>query len=124
VARRAPVLVLVALAAVLGGCGDDGSGAAAPEPPAAKPVGPESQGSTVQYADCGDWRRGSAAEKVATVVALRGQLTPQTSQTAESPLADDRAVEILDKACAPSYAGSLRLYKLYVRAQSFAPLGA
>lgn len=76
----------------------------------------------VQFADCDDWRAGTAAEREATVVALRGQLTPQTSATAESPLSDERAYEILQKACTPGYAGSLRLYKLYVRAQAFAPL--
>ena len=53
---------------------------------------------------------------------LRRQLTPQTSKTAESPLADERAYEILQKTCGPDYADSLRLYKLYVRAQAFAPL--
>lgn len=42
------------------------------------------------------------AGEQATVVALRGQLTPQTSETTASPL---------------------RLHKLYVRAQGFAPLG-
>ena len=116
---------MLVVAAALVGCGDEGDGGAAQAPPAAsqgEPVGPESQGSSVQYADCGDWRRASAPDKQATVVALRGQLTPQSSKTAESPLDDGRAREILDKACEPSFAKSLRLYKLYVRAQAFAPL--
>ena len=53
---------------------------------------------------------------------LRGQLTPQRSKTAESPLPDERAYESSRRACAPDLADSLRLYKLYVRMQGFAPL--
>jgi len=119
--RAAALLAAAAAAAaVMAGCGGDEPSAAAP--PEGKPVGPETQGSVVQYADCGDWRGASLADKRATVVALRGQLTPQTSETAASPLPDERAVAILQKACSPSFAKSLRLYKLYVRAQAFAPL--
>jgi hypothetical protein len=76
----------------------------------------------VQFADCGDWRAGNRDERVATVKALRGQLTPQRSKTAESPLPDDRAYALLDKACRPAFADSIRLYKLYVKMQGFAPL--
>lgn len=119
----ARALAALFVAAALAGCGDNGGDkAAAPAAPEGKPVGPESQGSSVQYADCGDWLRASVPDKQATVVALRGQLTPQVSETAESPLDDGRALEILDKACGPKFARSLRLYKLYVRAQAFAPL--
>jgi len=113
----------VAMFVTVAGCGGNGdeqerSSAQA----AAKPVGKESAGSVVQFADCDDWRRGAEAERFATIEALRGQLTPQRSASAESPLSDERAYEILDRACTPGYAGSLRLYKLYVRAQGFAPL--
>jgi hypothetical protein len=115
---------MVALTLAAGCGGDDGPAAGAKGAGAAKakPVGIERAGSVTQYADCDDWRAGSPAERRATVSELRGQLTPQTSETAESPLADERAYEILQKACEPDYAGSLRLYKLYVRAQGFAPL--
>lgn len=116
----AACLAGVTAAAGCGGPGDRGGGDRPPRP--AAPVGSASGGSVVQYADCGDWRAGSAAARRATVVALRGQLTPQTSRTAKSPLRDQRAYEILDKACRPAFAKTLRLYKLYVRAQAFAPL--
>ena len=111
------VLLVVALV----GCGgDDGlPGRAAAD---AKPVGEPSAGSVVQYADCGDWKSGSRQERIATVRELRGQLTPQRSATAVSALSDDRAYALFQKACAPAYAESLRLYKLYVKAQGFAPL--
>jgi hypothetical protein len=116
--RRAPIAAILVAAAFVAGCGDE----ATPSAQSAKPVGNRSAGSVVQFADCGDWRRGSAAERFATIRELRGQLTPQTSRTAESPLADERAYEILDRACKFETAESLRLYKLYVRAQGFAPL--
>ena len=109
------LLPLVALA-VLAGCGGDDPA------PAAKPVGDETAGSVVQFADCGDWRAGNRAERAVTVVHLRRQLTPTRSKTAESPLADDRAYALLDRACTPAYAESIRLYKLYVKMQGFAPL--
>jgi hypothetical protein len=110
------VLAAAAAAAALGGCGGDD------DEPAADPVGEKSAGSVVQYADCRDWRGGTVAEREATVEALRRQLTPEASETAESPLSDERAYEILQRACSQDYARSMRLYKLYVRAQGFAPL--
>jgi hypothetical protein len=108
--------VALAAAAALAGCGDED------ERERAKPLGPDVGGSVAQYVDCGDWRGGTVEERHATIDELRGQLTPQSSPTARSPLRDERAYEILDKACRHPGAGSLRLYKLYVRAQAFAPL--
>jgi hypothetical protein len=116
--RWAPPSLLPVALAVFAGCGDEEPARSKP----AKPVGEPTAGSVVQVADCGDWRKGTRAERVATIEELRGQLTPQGSATAHSPLSDRRAYEILDKACRPEFARSLRLYKLYVRAQGFAPL--
>ena len=118
--RLCATAAALALLAGAAGCGgeDDKASASA----AAKPVGDETAGSVVQFADCGDWRAGSREARVATVTALRGQLTPQRSRTAESSLPDDRAYELLDKACRPAFAESIRLYKLYVKMQGFAPL--
>jgi hypothetical protein len=117
--RRLCVPVAVLAAAVAAGCGDD-SGSSRSD--GAKPVGRESGGSVVQLADCGDWRRGTEPERYATVEALRGQLTPQLSKSAASPLPDERAYAMLEKTCSSGRFDSLRLYKLYVRMQGFAPL--
>ena len=116
---RVAVVALVA-AAVVAGCGEDpedSSGSAG-----AKPVGRESAGSVVQFADCGDWREGTVAERYATVAAIRGQLTPQRSKNAASPLPDERAYALLHHTCSTANVDSLRLYKLYARMQGFAPL--
>lgn len=112
---RAQLAVLAAVTAVAGCGGEDGTDRA-------KPLGQVSGGSSAQYVDCGDWRGGSVAERHATIDELRDQLTPQSSPTARSPLSDERAYEILDKACRHPGGESLRLYKLYVQAQGFAPL--
>ncbi len=120
--RRLTVALAALVAAAAGtGCGDDDPAASKAASPA-KPVGKESAGSVVQFADCGDWRRGNRAERMATVVAIRGQLTPQRSRNAASPLPDDEAYTLLDDVCKDEALSSLRLYKLYVRMQGFAPL--
>jgi hypothetical protein len=116
---RVSVAALVAVAALAACGGDSGESAPAAE---AQPVGREIAGSVVQYADCGDWLEGSRAEREATVRALRGQLTPQGSETAASPLPDERAYTLLQRTCSNSNVESLRLYKLYARMQGFAPL--
>ena len=113
-ARAWIAAIVVPAVLATAGCGGDEQ--------AAKPVGQESAGSVAQFADCTDWKKGTKDERAATVEVLRGQLTPQRSPTAESPLADDRAYALLDRACAPGFSDSLRLYKLYVRMQGFAPL--
>ena len=113
-----PVLAAAALAA---GCGGDDQ-PAKPAKDKAQSVGKRVAGSVVQFADCDDWRRGSRADRQATVLELRDQLTQQGSRSNASPLPDKRAYAIFQKACKPDYAGSLRLYKLYARAQGFAPL--
>lgn len=116
---RVAAAALVA-AAVAAGCGEDPEDSS--RSAGAKPVGRESAGSVVQFADCGDWRRGMEAERYATVEALRGQLTPQRSKSAASPLPDERAYAMFQKTCSAGSLDSLRLYKLYVRMQGFAPL--
>jgi len=112
------------------GGGDDGEKAAAAkhtrtakDTRTAEAVGPRIAGSVVQYADCGDWRRGTRREREATVDELRDQLTAQGERDTSSFLPDDRAYRILQKSCSQSYAGSLRLYKLFAKAQGFAALG-
>jgi hypothetical protein len=119
--RPALVAALAVLAAAAAGCGGDDARSSASRD-AVKPVGEESAGSVVQFADCGDWRAGTRAQRLVTIERLRGQLTPQRSTTAASPLSDARAYQLLDKACTTDFASSLRLYKLYVRMQGFAPL--
>jgi hypothetical protein len=123
---RVGLAAALAAAALAAGCGGEDSEPAAHAAPekakVAEPVGIESAGSVAQFADCDDWNGATRAERMATIEEIRGQHTPQRSTTAASPLSDERAYDIFEKACGPDYAGSLRLYKLYVKAQGFSPL--
>jgi hypothetical protein len=114
-------LALVAAAALMAGCGGEEAAPAASSTPS-EPVGKVVAGSVAQYVDCEDWQAGTREERMATIADIRGQHTPQRSTTAASPLSDERAYEMFQKTCAAEWAGSLRLYKLYVKAQAFAPL--
>ena len=119
--RRWSSAVALVAAAACAGCGG-GEARSASSGAAVERVGKSSAGSVVQFADCGDWRAATEAERYATVRALRGQLTPQRSQTAASPLPDQRAYAMLQRTCSSSNVESLRLYQLYARMQAFAPL--
>ncbi len=127
--RRWLAVVALSAAAATAGCGEgDGAGeagaagaAASQRSAGAQPVGDMSGGSVAQYASCGDWRKGTKAERYATIEVLRGRLTPDSSRTAASPLTDDRAYQVFQDACAQGI-DSLRLFKLYARVQAFEPL--
>lgn len=121
--RWAPALFAVA-ALALGACGEGDSDdpASAGSDGNVVGVGPVRANSTAQFASCADWRRGSEEERYATIADIRGQLTVQTDPDATSDLPDDAAYAMFEKVCAPSYSDSLRLYKLYARAQAYAPL--
>ena len=83
--------------------------------------GHEFSGEVAEYGpDCK--RELPTGTPVVALPLLRGQLTPQRSKNAGSPLPDERAYELLNKTCATANTESLRLYKLYVRMQGFAPL--
>jgi hypothetical protein len=116
---RLALAVLVALIAFTG-CGDsDESDDGIAE---AEGVGPVVAGSTAQFANCRDWRHGTVEERYATIEDIRGQLTPQRSETAESDLPDDDAYRLFQKTCATGFSDSMRLYKLYATAEALAPL--
>ena len=116
---RLALAVLVALMAFTG-CGD--SSESDDRAAEAEGVGPVVAGSTAQFADCRDWRHGTVEDRYATIEDIRGQLTPQSSETAESDLPDDDAYRMFQKTCATDFSDSMRLYKLYATAEAFAPL--
>lgn len=126
--RGIAALVALALtAAAIAGCGDGGGGegdqgGGGDGAAEVDGVGIVRAGSTAQFADCRDWVRGSDADRYATIEDIRGQLTPQSSQTAASDLSDEAAYDLFEHSCANSWAASMRLYKLYARAQAFAGL--
>jgi hypothetical protein len=118
------VLVLVAALVALPACGEKGDSASRDdgEPVDIRGVGLAVGNSTAQFANCGDWRKGSVKQRYATIEDIRGQLTPQRSRSAASDLSDEAAYRIFQHTCAAGFSDKLRLYKLYAHAQGFAPL--
>jgi hypothetical protein len=117
--RRVTALALSAVLALAAGCGNEEGPGAGDD---TEGVGIVRAGSTAQFANCRDWRNGTEDQRYATIEDIRGQLTPQSSESEESDLSDERAYEIFEHTCANDFAAQLRLYKLYARAQAFAPL--
>jgi hypothetical protein len=120
------MLVLAAAAIGLPACGADGDDAAAGRnndgPVDIRGVGLVRGNSTAQFANCRDWRGGSVRRRYATIDDIRGQLTPQSSESAVSDLSDEEAYRVFQRVCANDFSDELRLYKLYAHAQAFAPL--
>jgi hypothetical protein len=119
--RRWPAVLLAGAVLAACGGGSDAAPRAQTETERVGGLGLVRAGSTAQFADCAGWRRGTVEERRATITSLRDQLTPQRSVTAESALSDEAAYRMFDKTCSSGIADSLRLYKIYARAQAFAP---
>jgi hypothetical protein len=114
-ASRLAGLLLGACLLTVVGCGDEGQ-------PAAQPLGQSKAGSVASLVQCTDWNAGDEAEKLATIADLRAQLGAADGSVEPPDLSDDQAMQLFDNQCRASYAASFRLYKLYARAATFAPL--
>lgn len=118
--RASAAAAAAILALSLGACGGGGSGsAAAGADGEAQPVGDVRVGSVAQLADCSDWRRGSRAERLATIADVRSQINLQDGSVRTPELSDETAYEVFDNTCAKDFARSFRLYKVYARAAAF-----
>jgi hypothetical protein len=126
VSRTGIAMLVLAAAVVLPACGadDDGAGAGRDRdaPVDVRGVCLMRGTSTAQFANCRDWRGGSVRRRYATIDDIRGQLTPQSSESAVSDLSDEEAYRVFQRVCANDFSDELRLYKLYAHAQAFAPL--
>lgn len=118
------ILALAAAAVALPACGanddDEAPGRDRNAPVDIRGVGLMSGNSTAQFANCRDWRGGSVKRRYATIEDIRGQLTPQSSESAASDLSDEQAYGVFQRVCAGGFSDELRLYKLYAHAQAFA----
>lgn len=97
-----------------------GDGSSSDDP--AKPLGEEFGGSVAPLADCDAWNGGTRPRKLATIAAIRNQVSRDDTSVESPPLSDDEALRLFDGECKPSYAGGFRLYVLYSRAAGYAPL--
>jgi hypothetical protein len=87
----------------------------------AEPVGDVLAGSVAPMAVCSDWNGGTRERRLATIEDIREQINLKDSAVQTPELSDDAAYRVLDTTCRKPFAGSFRLYKLYARADSFAP---
>ncbi len=113
----AALAATLAVAVGLGACGSEPR-----REEGAHPVGQKLVGSVAQMAECADWNAGSRGQRVATIHDIRQQINLKDSAVQTPELSDEAAYEVLDNTCRRDFAGSFRLYKLYARAASFAPL--
>jgi len=113
--RGGPAALLAAL--LLASCGGDSEPAAKK----AKPVGDVLAGSVAPLAQCKDWTGGDRDERLATIDEIRRQVNLKDSAVQTPELSDKAAYRVLDSICQRPYAATFRLYKLYARADSFAP---
>jgi hypothetical protein len=128
--RGTPALLpIIAVSLIAAGCGSGDGGApnSGPANPATdveqgEPLGEETAGSVAQLAQCRDWNRGDEAEKLATIADIRSQVNRPDSGFEAPPLSDAEALELFNAACAAPYAQGFRLYILYARGASTAPL--
>ena len=116
--RRRSLAAAVLAGLTLAACGADSQ---APKNEA-DPVGEVRVGSVAQLAKCSDWNEGSRAERLATIADIRSQVNLQDGTVRMPALSNEAAYEVFDNTCAKSFAGGFRLYKVYARAASFAPL--
>lgn len=111
----ASALACVLAALSLVACGSD------EQPSAETPgVGKARAGSVAAFANCRDWRRGSVAERLATIEDLHTQAAEGGEDV--QPFSDEDAYDFFERACAPDYAAAFKLYKLYARGAAFQPL--
>ena len=113
--RGGPAALLAVL--LLASCGGDSDQSTKK----VKPVGQMLAGSVAPTAQCRDWQGGNRAERLATIEDIREQINLKDSAVQTPELSDKAAYRILDTICSRPYAATFRLYKLYARADSFAP---
>ena len=100
------MLLLAAAAVAPAACGENDDDRDRDAPVDIRGVGLMSGNSTAQFANCRDWRGGSVKRRYATIEDIRGQLTPQSSKSAESDLSDEDAYRIFQRVCAAGYSDS------------------
>ena len=113
-ARRA-ALALAAGGVLLGGCLGGDSGA-----PVRAAGGPQLS-APIRLADCRDWHAGTIRERYGTIEQIRKfSGGPSGSPAGHGPtMRDSTAYKLFEARCKPSFAGYVKLYKLYARAAAF-----
>jgi hypothetical protein len=110
---RPALLILIALVALAGCGGGDGSAQRSLQ-------GPQ-LGDPINLADCRDWNAGTVDERLGTIRGIReflGGSVPGTGGTGRT-LDDEQAYDLFEGWCENEFARGFKLYKLYARAAAF-----
>jgi hypothetical protein len=116
VRRLAALAAAAAIAAAVGGCGDD---AETPPDTGTEGVGQVRAGTSAALAQCSDWLTGTEEEKQETIDDIYNQLNQAGADGPTPDLPDDEARALFDSACVNDYAAGFRLYKIYARTAAF-----
>ena len=122
--KAAAAAALLGAALGLGACnGDSQATGSAKTTPTEEitGVGQVRAGSVASLARCSDWNAGDRPQRLATIADIRAQVNQAGADGPTPDLSDKRAYELFQRACANEFAVGFRLYKLYLRAASFAP---
>jgi hypothetical protein len=113
IAAAAAALLCAALFSACGGS-DSSNTASGAGPRIAVPL---------RLADCTDWKKADAAERLGTIAQLRDFAGGPIGQTPGhgNVLEDKAAYNLLQNYCANYFARGFKLYKLYTRAAAFTP---
>jgi hypothetical protein len=118
-ARGWAALIVLAIVALLGGCG----GGSSTQPQV--DVGPN-VGQPINLADCHDWNQANTEQRLGTIQQLKDFAGgPVVGNNASSPagrgsVIDDKdAYNLFNRYCEQDFARGFKLYKLYERAAAF-----
>jgi hypothetical protein len=118
-ARRCQALLVLAIVALLAGCG----GGSSTQPQV--DVGPN-VGQPISLADCNDWNQANTEQRLGTIHQLKDFAGgPVVGNNASAPsgrgsvLDDKDAYNLFNRYCEQDFARGFKLYKLYERAAAF-----
>jgi hypothetical protein len=125
--RLAPLALAACIALGGAGCGDSADGKAGGSPVTKPDTAPAKVqfASKIQFANCRDWNRASAARREALIATLEGYTGAPISgsRTAGGArggvISASRARQFFDGYCGHRFARYFKLYKLYGRASGF-----
>ena len=100
-----------------------GCGASSPSPATPQVQGPQIN-VPLRLADCTDWNKSDASQRLGTVEALRAFAGGPTGSPAGhgNTIPDKQAYDLLQNYCGNFFARGFKLYKLYTRAAAFSPI--
>ena len=114
--RKARAVLLLALIALVAGCGEDNVS----QEEAQAELGVD-LGAPINLADCTDWQQGDVSQRLGTIADLEEFLGGPVGEPSGhgATLSEEDAYQLFENFCEEEYARGFKLYKLYSRAAAF-----